>query len=207
MTSKLEKYLSNELYTRFGQYSIRQNYRPQWLEGLELDFYIEEISIAAEVQGDQHYKFTPRFHKDYDDFLEQRKRDEKKQHICKERNIRLFEVFTEKDADLFIHEVRDIASPPKYFYREDVKKKSNKLPLSHRDIVVVMRNIEKQKQEVLSALEIGKEKDLKRCYLSLKASARTIIKYPEYIDEKELEELNRIQKACRNFFDKKQERK
>lgn len=29
--SKLEDYLSNELFTRFGQYSIRRNYFPDWL--------------------------------------------------------------------------------------------------------------------------------------------------------------------------------
>lgn len=204
MTSKLEKYLSNELYTRFGQYSIRQNYRPDWLEGLELDFYIDEIKIAAEVQGEQHYRFTPRFHKEYNDFLEQIKRDEKKQKICRENNIKLFEIFTEKDADLFILKVQDISTPPKYFYRENKPIKAKRQKLGYRDILSIKKNIEKQKKDVLDALETENKKDLMKFYLALKTSARTIIKYPEYIGNKELEELAVIQKRCRTFFDDKQ---
>lgn len=102
MESKLEKYLSNKLYTRFGQYSIRQNYRPDWMEGLELDFYIDELKLAAEVQGLQHYEFVEYFHKTKDDFDSQKIRDEKKRIICRNKNILLIEIFTEKDADLFV---------------------------------------------------------------------------------------------------------
>lgn len=108
MTSKLEKYLSNELYTRFGHYSIRQNYRPDWMEGLELDFYIDELKIAAEVQGQQHYGFVEYFHKTQDKFEAQKKRDERKKFICRERKINLFEIFTEKDADIFIGKIKDM---------------------------------------------------------------------------------------------------
>ena len=122
--SKLEKYLSKQLYSRFGQYSIRQNYRPDWLEGLELDFYIDEIKLAAEVQGEQHYKFIQHFHKSIENFELQKKRDEKKEYICREKGIKLFEIFTEKDADLFIKYIKDFSRPkkeyvPTYFYAED----------------------------------------------------------------------------------------
>jgi hypothetical protein len=51
----------------FPQYRIRENYRPDWLLSsnitkLELDFYIEELKIGVEVQGEQHYKFVEFFH-------------------------------------------------------------------------------------------------------------------------------------------------
>ena len=124
MTSKLEKYLSHELYTRFGQYSIRQNYRPDWLEGLELDFYIDEIKLAAEVQGQQHYVFTPHFHKSIDDFNSQKERDERKKYICKLHGIKLVEIFTEKDADLFISLVREKQNTNKIELPTEIKIKS-----------------------------------------------------------------------------------
>lgn len=107
MTSKLETYLSKELYTRFGQYSIRQNYHAQWLMGLELDFYIDELKLAAEVQGEQHYKFIPHFHKNKDGFEKQKIRDTQKSILCRENGVRLVEIFTEKDADLFISLVKE----------------------------------------------------------------------------------------------------
>lgn len=124
MTSKLEKYLSKELYTRFGNLSICQNYRPAWMEGLELDFYIDELKIAAEVQGEQHYSFVKFFHKSKDDLEKQQIRDAKKQIICRERKIALIEIFTEKDADLFVLKIKELIKPkneynPKYFYIED----------------------------------------------------------------------------------------
>lgn len=116
MESKLEKYLSKELYTRFGQYSIRQNYRPDWMEGLELDFYIDELKIAAEVQGDQHYGFVEYFHRTIENFEAQKKRDSKKKFICASMGIRLFEIFTEKDADLFVNEIKELCSEVEKLY-------------------------------------------------------------------------------------------
>ena len=119
MISKLENYLAKELYTRFGQYSIRQNYRPDWLEGLELDFYIDELNLAAEVQGDQHYQFVEWFHRTKENFQKQLDRDAKKSLICRQRGIKLFEIFTEKDADLFITTIKEKNKPKeKYFYQE-----------------------------------------------------------------------------------------
>jgi hypothetical protein len=123
MTSKLEKYLSKELYTRFGDLSIRQNYRPAWMEGLELDFYVDEYKIAAEVQGAQHYSFVSFFHKSNEDFDSQKNRDAQKRVICREREIKLIEIFTEKDADIFIIDIVELRneiekSKPKYYYQE-----------------------------------------------------------------------------------------
>lgn len=107
MTSKLESYLSKELYTRFGQYSVRQNYRPFWLDGLELDFYIDELILAAEVQGEQHYSFVEFFHRNQEGFEAQKKRDIEKSIICRNHGIDLIEIHTEKDADLFVLLVRE----------------------------------------------------------------------------------------------------
>lgn len=102
MTSKLEDYLSKELYTRYGHLSIKRNYRPDWMEGLELDFYIEEMKIAAEVQGEQHYRFVEYFHRTIENFESQQNRDAKKSVICRNSGVKLYEIFTELDADLFV---------------------------------------------------------------------------------------------------------
>lgn len=70
--------------------------RPKWLKNsvsgkpLELDGYNEELQLAFEYCGVQHYKYTPFYHKrGYGDFLKQVERDKLKAQICKERNIRL----------------------------------------------------------------------------------------------------------------------
>jgi len=117
--SKLEEHLSNELFTRFGQYSIRRNYAPDWLREtghrLQLDFYIDELKIAAEVQGDQHYKFTPHFHGDLAGFEALQQRDRDKAFLCKKHGVELHEIFTYTDADLFVQEIQNRQDPQARF--------------------------------------------------------------------------------------------
>lgn len=113
MGSKLEKYLSKELHERFGHLHIKQNYRPEWLTGsdgtrLELDFYLESLKISAEIQGKQHYEFVEFFHKNIEGFQNQKRRDEEKRIICKNKGIKIVEIYTELDADLFIKAVQEL---------------------------------------------------------------------------------------------------
>jgi len=65
---------------------------------LELDFYMPALRTAIEVQGRQHYEFTPFFHADYDDFRTQQKRDRAKQTLCQAKNINLIIVDDEETA-------------------------------------------------------------------------------------------------------------
>lgn len=72
----------------FPQYNIKRHYRPDFLEGLELDIYIEELKVGIEYQGIQHYK--PIKHWGGAEALEKGKeRDRKKKQICKDQNIPL----------------------------------------------------------------------------------------------------------------------
>lgn len=72
--------------------------RPTWLRNpktkkcLELDGYCEELSLAIEYNGIQHYvwpNFTPMTR---DEFFEQRYRDQVKVDVCTERHICLLRI-------------------------------------------------------------------------------------------------------------------
>jgi len=93
-TSKLQRQVSALLGVHLGQYTIRENHRPEWLDGLELDFYIEELRVGIEVQGQQHYEYVPMFHQDYDGFLAQQERDEHKADLCQHLDVALHYVET-----------------------------------------------------------------------------------------------------------------
>jgi hypothetical protein len=59
---------------------------------LELDCFNEDLKLAVEYNGVQHYKFVPYFHKNHEAFLNQKYRDEIKRRMCKDNNIFLIEV-------------------------------------------------------------------------------------------------------------------
>lgn len=108
-TSKLQKYVSQQLSVHFGQFHIKENYRPEWLSydgaRLELDFYIEEIQVAIEVQGGQHYTYVPHFHGSYEGFCKGLSRDYFKRSVCSQRLIKLYEFDNEVDAKLAIQDM------------------------------------------------------------------------------------------------------
>ena len=101
-TSKLQRKVSEYLSIHFGRYTIRENTRPEWLimptsARLELDFLLEEISLAIEVQGRQHYCYTPYFHGSYGDFQERLARDQFKREQCQAKGITLVEIASDDD--------------------------------------------------------------------------------------------------------------
>lgn len=68
--------------------------RPSWLKRrngsqLQLDGFNEELSLAFEHQGIQHYKFVKRFHKNIKGFNLVQARDKEKLEICKNHHINL----------------------------------------------------------------------------------------------------------------------
>ena len=78
---------------------------------LELDCFNEELGLAVEYNGVQHYKFVPFFHKNNEAFLNQKYRDDMKRRICKEHKIALIEVpYTVKVDDI------------EYFLKSEIKK-------------------------------------------------------------------------------------
>jgi len=75
-----------------------KNTRPSFLVNpktkrkLELDVYNEELKIAVEYNGIQHYEYTPYFHKSKEDFENQKYRDKIKAKLCKQNGIHLIVV-------------------------------------------------------------------------------------------------------------------
>jgi hypothetical protein len=112
-TSKLQIYTGDMLDKTFPEYHIKENYRPDWLMSsnitkLELDFYIEELKIGFEVQGIQHFEFTPYFHKDIADFEKRKQYDKEKNDLCEFYGVQLIEIFSTMDAVVEIKTLREV---------------------------------------------------------------------------------------------------
>jgi len=57
-------------------------------QNLFVDIYIPEYKLCIEYQGQQHYFYPNRFHKTYEDFLDQRRRDKIKRELLKKHGYR-----------------------------------------------------------------------------------------------------------------------
>ena len=76
----------------FKKSKILRNFRPNYLKGLELDFYLElgEKKIGVEYQGVQHYKPVKYFGGNKS-FKNQKIKDKKKIKLCNQNKIILIE--------------------------------------------------------------------------------------------------------------------
>jgi hypothetical protein len=77
------------LINNYPKFLITEDYK----NGLELDFYNKEFKFAVEVNGIQHYEYTPYFHnKKENAFEKQQERDKTKKQLCKDNNITLLSI-------------------------------------------------------------------------------------------------------------------
>ena len=83
------------------------NHRPNFMKNeitnsnLELDCYCDELKLAVEYNGIQHYKYIPYFHSNKDKFRNQQYRDYIKRNLCEKNGITLIEVpYTVKINDI-----------------------------------------------------------------------------------------------------------
>lgn len=135
-TSKLQIAVGDLLDKTFPQYRVRENYRPDWLVSsnntkLELDFYIEELNIGIEVQGVQHYEYTPFFYKDYAEYELRLKYDQEKKDLCHGLGIQLIELYTLMDAIVQIRNIEESTGElvaPKADYRTAKQQRRAKHP-------------------------------------------------------------------------------
>lgn len=94
-----ERYCIEFMEMLFPGYTF-DKIRPTWLKNtvhntnrcLELDGFCEELSIAVEYNGAQHYIWPNFTNMTQEQFIRQRERDDLKAKICKERNICLLRI-------------------------------------------------------------------------------------------------------------------
>lgn len=68
--------------------------------GLTCDFYLPFRKVVLECHGEQHYKFTPHFHKDRRGFAQSSARDMRKIEWCHMNNISVVVLpFSESDDE------------------------------------------------------------------------------------------------------------
>lgn len=66
---------------------------------LALDFLIPSCIMAIEVHGEQHFKYTPFFHKSKVGFAQAKKRDLDKKEWCRINDIALVELRWDEDPE------------------------------------------------------------------------------------------------------------
>jgi len=82
--SKLHVKARKILYELFPTMKILEEVpiKPRGNKTQYLDFYINQIKLAVEVHGQQHYKFNTMFHASARDFLNQKRNDTDKEDWC-----------------------------------------------------------------------------------------------------------------------------
>lgn len=115
-TSRLQSECRAWLAARTS-HPFKENHRPGWLisglgERCELDFYVERLHLGIEIQGEQHYRFIPHFHRTYDGFLAQRRRDEFKSIICRAEGVKLFLIHATEDLLPVAHYIEAFSFKP-----------------------------------------------------------------------------------------------
>lgn len=94
--SKGEKLCKQVLEDMFKKpfYCVRPDFlkNPESGRNLELDLYNDDLKLAVEYSGAAHYTFPNGFHKTYDEFISQVRRDEYKLQMCDKNGVYLITV-------------------------------------------------------------------------------------------------------------------
>ncbi|CAB4441624.1 unnamed protein product [Rhizophagus irregularis] len=77
-------------------------YRPLFLNGLELDAFFQKHRIALEVQGAQHLFHSTSWYKDVKKLEDIVNRDQQKRCICQDNGISLLEVWYDEKPEIVI---------------------------------------------------------------------------------------------------------
>ena len=101
----LERFVKQEAERVFAR--PFRKVRPEWLRNwktgrcLEIDLYCEELQLAIEIQGRQHYQYLPNFYRSETEFQAAVGRDAMKRTLCQQHGTLLIEVpFTMKRGEV-----------------------------------------------------------------------------------------------------------
>lgn len=83
-----ETMLFNIVKELYPTEKIIRHYRPDWLEGLELDIYFPDLKLGLEYQGIQHFKAVEHWGGEAQ-LKKQQKNDARKKRICNELGVKL----------------------------------------------------------------------------------------------------------------------
>jgi hypothetical protein len=90
---------------------------------LELDAYCEELNVAVEYNGSQHYHMKDAFHKNEQDLVNQIERDKLKVKLCKDNNVDLIIVsYKIKNDDIFEFILNELIKLNYSIPKENIKK-------------------------------------------------------------------------------------
>lgn len=86
------EYIENFYNKQFP--NIRPNFlrNPETGQNLELDCYNEELGLAIEYSGQQHYVYPNGLHRTYSEFIKQLRRDKFKVQCCETNGVYLIRV-------------------------------------------------------------------------------------------------------------------
>jgi hypothetical protein len=180
-TSRLQRETSHALSIHLGKYIIRENYRPEWLNGMELDFYIEELKTGIEVQGQQHYQWIKYFHKTYSEFQALQSRDQKKKEICDCHQIGLYYIHDTDEMRELLFRLSDIEFV--YPLHPKIVKRINqeeaiylhRKMMKHREVKGLCTRIKRYRREFTEAKRKITKTNLKRAIQKRTDSIRGIL--------------------------------
>lgn len=89
---KLGLGIGEEICRNYFEYLFDKPFKkchPNWLNGLELDGYNQELNLCFERHGEQHYMFIEFFHRTPDEFIKRQEADKLKQELCVKNNVKL----------------------------------------------------------------------------------------------------------------------
>jgi very-short-patch-repair endonuclease len=93
MNSSMEETIYAQLKTLFPHALIHQQYHISVeKQSLYFDFYLPNMGLVIECQGEQHYKFVARFHGDKSGFKQHKIRDLLKKKWVKDNKKKMLEI-------------------------------------------------------------------------------------------------------------------
>ena len=89
-------------YLKSNNYNYKLHYNFEWLKNnngnkMFVDFYLPDINLVIEYDGEQHYKFVPYFHKTIEQFQNCVERDKLKESLIREHGIKIERILYYED--------------------------------------------------------------------------------------------------------------